>query len=485
MTLKEQYKKVELLKAQLEKLLPLKPHDEQRLWKKFRLEWNFNSNHMEGNTLTYGHTELLLFFDKVSGDYTGREIEEMKAHDVAIKMVMELAKDKERDLTENFIRELNQIILVRPFWKEAETPDGQMTRREITPGEYKRYPNSVRLENGEMFNYAMPEETPAMMGDLMNFYTSSVADSSIHPLWLAAMMHYKFVRIHPFDDGNGRVARLLMNYILLKNGYPSVIIKDSGKKDYLMALNKADIGDLNAFALYLGKQLQWSLEISIRAAQGESIDEEGDLDKKIKLLKRKHNVPDKIIVKSKKVIDDVIRKVYIGFLVQIDANFLHFKELFKFYKWSYKSETKDELERHIRPFLDSNLANIIKIYDGFATKGSENKYETKYSLIRFNDEDDSFSVYVICDIEFNEKSFDIKIQIGAEKRDSEIARIVSEYLNDLFNKYNKEFEFSKNKYSSVYSDDIIKAWVKDVSEKLYELIEIHANELEQRRKKPE
>lgn len=285
MTPKEMYQKIDELKAQLAKLQPLKPEDEQRLWKKFRLEWNYNSNHMEGNTLTYGHTELLLIFGKTTGDYDKREQDEMVAHDVAIKMVVELAQDKERDLTENFIRQLNEIILVRPFWKEAITPDGQPTRREITPGEYKKFPNSVRLENGEIFHYASPEETPALMNDLMQFYKTNAASTEVHPLWLAAMLHYKFVRIHPFDDGNGRVARLLTNYVLMKNNFPPVVIKDTDKKNYITALNKADAGDLESFVFYICEQLLWSIQLSINAAKGKDIDEPGDIDKEIAVLK--------------------------------------------------------------------------------------------------------------------------------------------------------------------------------------------------------
>ena len=74
--------KIDSLRQQLEKLKPLKREDEERLWKKFRLEWNYNSNHIEGNTLTYGQTELLLIFEKTTGDHDMREYEEMKAHDV-------------------------------------------------------------------------------------------------------------------------------------------------------------------------------------------------------------------------------------------------------------------------------------------------------------------------------------------------------------------------------------------------------------------
>lgn len=287
MTIKETQEKMDSLKKELDLLKPLKKEDEERLWKKFRLDFNWNSNHLEGNTLTYSQTELLLIFDKTSEGHDLREFEEMKAHDVALKMIVDLAQEKDRDLSETFIRQLNEIILVRPFFKEAYTLDKKKVMREIIPGEYKKYPNSVMLKNGEMFHYASPEETPALMGDLISFYKVSSVSTEVHPAWLAAMMHYKFVRIHPFDDGNGRVARLIMNYILLKNGYPPAIIKssDKDKNDYLYALNQADVGNDEYFQNYLYEQVIHSLELSIKAAKGESVEEPDDLDKKIALLK--------------------------------------------------------------------------------------------------------------------------------------------------------------------------------------------------------
>lgn len=299
MTPTEMYNQLNSLIHDYRQLQPLKPEDETRLWKKLRLDWNYNSNHMEGNTLTYTQTELLLIFDRVSGENTGREIEEMKSHDVAIKMVRELAMDKERELTEFFIRELNQIILVRPYWKEAITSDGQPTRREIIPGEYKKFPNSVRLENGEIFNYALPEETPALMGELMTFYQTNARSTEVHPVWLASMMHYKFVRIHPFDDGNGRLARLIMNYILMKNDYPPCIIKDEDKRNYLVALNKADTGDMESFVAYIGDKTKWSIELAIKAGKGEQIEEENDLDKEIAIFKQtRKNSESQVIPRS-------------------------------------------------------------------------------------------------------------------------------------------------------------------------------------------
>lgn len=273
------------LKKELELKSPLSSEDNKRLKKKMRLEFNYNSNHLEGNTLTYGQTELLLIFDKSTGDVKVSDIEEMKAHDAAFLMVEEMAYDVERPLTETFICELNKLILVKPFWKDAIDYNGNQTRKKIEIGKYKSTPNSVRLRNGEIHEYASVESTPGLMTDLLDWYRQH--QESMHPAQLAALFHYKLVCIHPFDDGNGRVARLIMNYIFLKNGYPPVIIKSVDKENYLTALQKADTGNQLAIIEYIEKQVIWSLELSIKAANGEDIEEPADIEKEIELLKRR------------------------------------------------------------------------------------------------------------------------------------------------------------------------------------------------------
>lgn len=285
--------KIDRLKAEYDALLPLAPERQKALEKKFRLEFNFNSNHIEGNTLTYGETELLLYFDDTKGHHTMREYEEMKAHDVAYQLIRQWANDP-RPMSEVEIKNLNETLLVRPFWKDAITPDGQPTRRQILVGEYKQQPNSVRLANGEIFEYTSPLETPAKMQELVEWYRKQEKSNKFHPLLVAALFHYRFVCIHPFDDGNGRVSRLLMNYVLLKQGYPPVVIKSADKNNYLRALNAADTGDTDSFVRYVGEQLIWSLELSIKAAKGESIEEPDDLDKEIALLQRELNSKGKL-----------------------------------------------------------------------------------------------------------------------------------------------------------------------------------------------
>jgi len=324
MSFAEKLKEIDKLRSRLDELAPLNFLDKNnKLWKKFRLEWNYNSNHIEGNTLTYGETELLLIFEKTTGDHDKREYDEMQAHDVAIQMINEWVKNKERDITESDIRELNRIILVKPFWKEAITSDGQPTKRLISIGEYKKHPNSVRLKNGELFQYAPPEQTPQMMHDLMLWYRNNKIQNSII---LAADLHYRFISIHPFDDGNGRIARLLVNYVLMRTGYPPVVIKSNEKEKYITALNKADTGDISAFREYMADQLIWSLELSIKAAKGEDIEEPDDLYKEISLWKKQLPSDDKeIVIKNASAIVNVyengIDNLFNNYIKKIQSNF--------------------------------------------------------------------------------------------------------------------------------------------------------------------
>lgn len=278
---------IDRLFQELKGLSPLKKEYEQRLWEKFRLEWNYNSNHIEGNTLSYGETYLLLIKGDVTGDHKVQEIDEMRAHDLVVSKVREYAEDRSRDLTEADIREWNRIILVRPYWKEAITQDGQATQKLIEPGTYKKTPNSVRLPNGELFHYASPEETPILMRELIEWYRDEHKKRVLHPVELAALLHYKFVRIHPFDDSNGRTARLLMNYELLRSGYPPVVIKSNDKKNYLFALSKADAGDIASFVEYVAKEELWSLGLNLKAAKGESVEEVDDVYKEIEVWKKR------------------------------------------------------------------------------------------------------------------------------------------------------------------------------------------------------
>ncbi len=268
----------------------IQSEEDDQLWTKLRMEWNFNSNHIEGNTLTYHETELLLLHDRTSGGHPLRDYEEMKAHNVAIEHTRRLASDSQV-LTEVDVRDLNKILLKEPFWQTAVTPDGQPTRKRIVPGQYKTQPNHVRTVTGELYRFAEPEETPFLMDQWIHGFRHGL-ERNAYPLpMFLAESHHGFLRIHPFDDGNGRTARLIANYVLLKKNLPPIVIKSVERDRYLNGLQNADTGKILPLTRFMLDNVIWTLDLGIRAAKGESIRESDDIDKEMELFIRSKKGP--------------------------------------------------------------------------------------------------------------------------------------------------------------------------------------------------
>lgn len=227
--------------SQWQAMQPLSERDQMRLSQRFTVDFNYNSNHIEGNTLTYGQTELLLMFDQVVQTARMRDLEEMKASNVGLLMMKQEASVGDYPLTGTFIRQLHKTLLRQDYEEHRTLPGGAYTSFTIHAGQYKTRPNSVITRYGDRFEYASPEETPALMTDLVNWYNETEREGSMHPVELATLFHYRYIRIHPFEDGNGRIARLLVNYILSRHGYPMVVVRSRKKKEYLEALHQADL----------------------------------------------------------------------------------------------------------------------------------------------------------------------------------------------------------------------------------------------------
>lgn len=277
--------KIDDLKREIEAMRPLPPEREGRIFQKLRLDWNFHSNAIEGNSLTYGETNAFLMEGLTAKGKPLKDHLDLKGHNEAIDFLRHFI-DKNEEITERDVRELHKMILVEPYKSKAISPGGQPSEKTIQIGQYKTQPNHVQTATGEMFYFASPEETPARMHDLMVWYRAN--RSTLHPVELAALFHYDFVRIHPFDDGNGRMSRLLMNFILMQFGFPPIVIKASKDKkaEYFYALQMADKGGKDVFVEYIGEQLVHSMEVYLRGARGEDISEVDDLDKEIELLKK-------------------------------------------------------------------------------------------------------------------------------------------------------------------------------------------------------
>lgn len=157
----------------------------------------------------------------------------------------------------------------------------------IHAGQYKTRPNSVITRYGDRFEYASPEETPALMSDLVNWYNEEEKRGTLSPVELAALFHYRYIRIHPFEDGNGRIARLMVNFILFRHGYPMIVVRGKKKQEYHEALHKTDlkvgsvpsdganarIEDITDFLKYFQNRMKEEIEfnISFLTERGENV----------------------------------------------------------------------------------------------------------------------------------------------------------------------------------------------------------------------
>lgn len=384
MKLKQYFEKAELLKKELDSFRPLDKETEQRIFQKFRLDWNYHSNNIEGNSLSYGETKALILFGLTANGKPLKDHFEITGHDEAVKWILDIVKE-ERTITESFIRELHTLILKEPYEVDASTPDGKPTKKRVQIGEYKKTPNHVKTQTGEMFYFALPEETPAKMNDLINWYREKKEDSQTNPITLATEFHYKFILIHPFDDGNGRTARLLMNFTLMQAKFPPVIIKTQDKENYYRALRQADSGNLEVFFEYIAKNLIDSLELMLRGAKGEKIDEIGDLDKKLALLEKELNQSGSKIetYKSKETVENFIYKQ----LPKILSAFIETSEKFKPFYFDHNYEIIFHCTGATSSTVLANLSEnyfqaVLDLYNNRISHSNSNRKYLKSILLK-------------------------------------------------------------------------------------------------------
>ncbi len=208
-------------KARLDRLRPLSPEALSNLEHYYDVEITYTSNAIEGNTLSPVETTLVI--EKgvtISGKPLKDHLEALDHYD-AIRYVRTLARDT-APLLEGDVRNLHRLVV-------------QRSRPDIA-GRYADLPRYVRTETGR-YEFPSPVEIPALMGDFAQ-WLASVLDTPE----AAFTAHRRLVDIHPFNDGNGRVARLLMNLILIRGGYPPIAVRPEDRPAYIGALQQSQAG---------------------------------------------------------------------------------------------------------------------------------------------------------------------------------------------------------------------------------------------------
>jgi len=251
------FQKADTLKAQIDK----QKNKDSNLWEtilqKLKVDWTYNSNSIEGSTLSRGDTHFFLTEGLTVEGKPFKDFLDAKNHLEAIDYLYEIVSSQ-RNISEGLIKELNALILSGITYTKAQDAEGNPVRKKATAGEYKKQPNHVLLPSGEIHQYVEPIHVQAEMQELVEWIESN--KERLHPIFVASIVHYNLVRIHAFDDGNGRGARILMNLILMNRGFFPAVVKTEKKREYLSSLHKADNGDIVPFITFVASELIETLE---------------------------------------------------------------------------------------------------------------------------------------------------------------------------------------------------------------------------------
>ncbi len=231
-------------KKRLDELRPLRSEALDKLDHYYDVELTYTSNAIEGNTLSAVETTLVIEKGITIGGKPLKDHLEALDHYDAIRYVRELARQATR-LTESDVRNVHRLVMQRSAPEFA--------------GKYADLPRYVRTETGR-YSFPSPVEIPALMGD----FAAWLANAPDAPD-TAFTAHRRLAGIHPFNDGNGRTARLLMNLLLIRAGYPPVAVRPEDRLEYIRSLQQEQGGQgTEAFDALLYRRLEATLEEYLR-----------------------------------------------------------------------------------------------------------------------------------------------------------------------------------------------------------------------------
>ncbi len=196
----------------------------------------------------------------------------------AVDFVFDVVKEN-RDLTIGFIKELHALVTRNQDFAEGRDQLGNKTKIELIKGDFKKLENNPTRENGIKVLYCPPEHVEAEMDNLVSIFNKAENDG-IHPLICATWFHHAFTTIHPFQDGNGRVARLLASLILIKYGlFPFTVLREEAKAIYIDALEKADSDEPQPLVEYFAEVQKRHIEkaLNIKEVSSSSFEEVAEI----------------------------------------------------------------------------------------------------------------------------------------------------------------------------------------------------------------
>lgn len=231
-------KKIDEKKCRLDTLKPLPKDALKKLLEDIRIRHTYHSDAIEGNILTLQETKLVLEQGITIGGKPLKDHIEARNDAEAFDFILQVVQKRE-PFSQEIIQQIHDIV-TKGLLKDSgkyRTGNVRITGSSITPPSYQKI---------------IP---------LMDDYIRTIKNLSIHPVKKAAIIHHRFVWIHPFFDGNGRVARLITNLFFMQQGYPPVVLKQEQRKTYYQVLHQADNGNISPLVMFISKAMNEALQI--------------------------------------------------------------------------------------------------------------------------------------------------------------------------------------------------------------------------------
>lgn len=280
MALPELLSRIDELQARIIAAGPLSPEAKRKLDYRIRLDWNYHSNVMEGSLLTKQETRTIMLGNVTVEGKPIKDVLEMQGHDEVVLSLLHMASG-EMNLSESRIKTVHKAIV------REDAPE-----KKDWPGNWKKHPNHIHNFKGERFDFTAPEDVPEAMHRLLDKTKAAIErierkeQDAPHPTVLAFDFHREYVTIHPFHDGNGRTARIFSNLLLMRFGYPPVIIHAAEKETYSRYLAEVQVYEASPdlFNEFMAERLIRSQQLVVDVLEGRSLEEDDDLDKRLKLI---------------------------------------------------------------------------------------------------------------------------------------------------------------------------------------------------------
>ncbi len=242
----ERLKKIDTLQKEIDKLRPLDIHALKQLRGYFKVGLTYSSNALEGNSLTESETKVVLEDGITIGGKPLKDHYEAIGHGEAYDLLYQFVKKSK--ITEDMIKKFHHL-----FYKRID---------EGNAGQYRKVQVFV---SGSRYSFPLPAKVSGLMAKFIRQMTQEKKKK--HPVEFSAWAHKEFIFIHPFIDGNGRLARLLMNLILLQSGYVVTLIPPILRSEYIQSLEKAH-QDEKPFFDFIARMVEQTQEDYLRLLRG-------------------------------------------------------------------------------------------------------------------------------------------------------------------------------------------------------------------------